>query len=227
MIDTTVTALGNVTDDIMMLNGQPGIGILLPLQNAVDERFSGFLPYDEAKPYLQFAPRLDKLTFGKSLLWLCSGSFFARTSVMAPLATLPWPEINALEHADWAQEIFLPLVAQQNGLLCSFALPWQDLMREYWNAREYVSRFAGIFETPNKKGADMIEFRMKGIRDFYLERRYQMTLQQAFAAKLSFKQKLWIILQLLLSPAAFERLQKLLHGGQLPTPPPQPEDGLD
>ena len=146
---------------------------------------------------------------------------------MAPLATLPWAEINALEHADWAQEIFLPLVAQQSSLLCGFALPWQDLMREYWNAREYVSRFAGIFETPNKKGADMIEFRMKGIRDFYLERRYQMTLQQAFAAKLSFKQKLWIILQLLLSPAAFERLQKLLHGGQLPTPPPPPLDGLD
>lgn len=227
MIDTTVTALGNVTDDIMMLNEQPGIGILLPLQNAVDERFSGFLPYDEAKPYLQFTPRFDQLTFGKPLMWLCSGSFFARTSVMAPLATLPWAEINKLEHADWAQEIFLPLVAQQSGLLCGFALPWQDLMREYWNVREYVSRFAGIFETPNKKGADMIEFRMKGIRDFYLERRYQMTLQQAFAAKLGFKQKLWIILQLLLSPAAFERLQKLLHGGQLPTPPPPPEDGLD
>jgi len=227
MIDTTVTALGNVTHNITMLNEQPGIGILLPLQNAVDERFSGFLPYDEAKPYLQLAPQLDELTFGKPLLWLCSGSFFARTSVMTPLATLPWAEINKLEHADWAQEIFLPLVAQQSGLLCGFALPWQDLMREYWNEKEYVERFVSIFETPNKKEADMVEFRMKEIRNFYLERRYQMTLQQAFAAKLGFKQKLWIILQLLLSPAAFERLQRLLHGGQLPTPPPPPEDGLD
>ncbi|MPM63527.1 hypothetical protein SDC9_110407 [bioreactor metagenome] len=227
MIDTTVTALGNVTHNITMLNEQPGIGILLPLQNAVDERFSGFLPYDEAKPYLQLAPQLDELTFGKPLLWLCSGSFFARTSVMTPLATLPWAEINKLEHADWAQEIFLPLVAQQSGLLCGFALPWQDLMREYWNEKEYVERFVSIFETPNKKEADMVEFRMKEIRNFYLERRYQMTLQQAFAAKLGFKQKLWIILQLLLSPAAFERLQRLLHGGQLPTPPPPLEDGLD
>lgn len=227
IVDSTVAALGNLNADLAMLHEQPGIGVLLPPQDMVGDGFDGFLPYDEAKPYLQFAPQLDQLTFGKPLLWLCSGSFFARTSVMAPLATLPWAEINALEHADWAQEIFLPLVAQQSSLLCGFALPWQDLMREYWNAREYVSRFAGIFETPNKKGADMIEFRMKGIRDFYLERRYQMTLQQAFAAKLSFKQKLWIILQLLLSPAAFERLQKLLHGGQLPTPPPPPLDGLD
>ncbi len=227
IVDSTIAALGNLNADLVMLHEQPGIGVLLPPQDMVGDGFDGFLPYDEAKPYLQFAPQLDKLTFGKPLLWLCSGSFFARTSVMAPLAILPWAEINVLEHADWAQEIFLPLVAQQSGLLCGFALPWQDLMREYWNAREYVSRFASIFETPYKKGADMIEFRMKGIRDFYLERRYQMTLQQAFAAKLGFKQKLWIILQLLLSPAAFERLQKLLHGGQLPTPPPPPEDGLD
>ena len=227
IVDSTISSLGDLRDNLTILHEQPGIGIVLPLQGTSGEGFSGFLPYAEAKPYLQLAPQLDELTFGKPLLWPCSGSFFARTSVMAPLTTLPWAEINALEYAGWAQEIFLPLVAQQSGLLCGFALPWQDLMREYWNTREYVKRFVSVFEIQDKKRPDLVEFRMKSIRDFYLERRYQMTLQQAFAAKLGFKQKLWIILQLLLSPAAFERLQRLLHGGQLPTPPPPPEDGLD
>ena len=68
---------------------------------------------------------------------------------------------------------------------------------------------------------------MQWIKDFYDERRYQMTLEQAFKAKLSFKQKLWIISQLLLSPQAFERLQRLLHRGKLPPAHPQPKDPLD
>ena len=61
--------------------------------------------------------------------------------------------------------------------------------------------------------------------DFYYERRYQMTLEQAFAAPLTAKQKLWICLQILLKPTTFQKLHRLL--GRKGEAPPLPADPLD
>lgn len=63
-----------------------------------------------------------------------------------------------------------------------------------------------IFETQKRNDITSMTFHMQGIQDFYEGRRYQMTLEQAFHAKLGFKQKLWIILQLLIPPKAFARI---------------------
>lgn len=86
-------------------------------------------------------------------------------------------------------------------------------------------RFARIFRTPNKQKPDTIEYRMKGIRDFYEERRYQLTIEEV--AQKSFKQKLGFVLQILFSQATLQRLRKFLHGGKLPPDLPPPQDLMD
>ena len=79
--------------------------------------------------------------------------------------------------------------------------------------------------TPNNHRADKILFRMKAIRDFYLERRYQMTLEQAFCAPLTLRQKIWICLQILLKPETFEMFRGLFGKNARQTE--FPEDPLD
>ena len=82
-----------------------------------------------------------------------------------------------------------------------------------------------LWMTPNKSRYDQILFRMKAILDFYHERRYQMTLEQAFHADLTFKQKAWICLQILLKPETFEKLHRRFGHAGPPAAPPH--DDLD
>ncbi len=226
---TALNALGDAGRDLAMLRQLSGAGMLAPVPDRSDEFFCGAIPTEEltALPQAVRGTPLDALLLGERLERFPGNAFFSSTELLAPLAELPWKDEAFCGGCGGAAEFLLPLAAQLAGRLCGFVLPWEDAVRELWNAREYAGRFARIFRTPNKQKPDLIEYRMQWIKDFYDERRYQMTLEQAFKAKLSFKQKLWIISQLLLSPQAFERLQRLLHRGKLPPAHPQPKDPLD
>ena len=87
------------------------------------------------------------------------------------------------------------------------SLPWRDAARALWNARETQDRFSVIFETPRHRRVDLLEHRMRYVMDFYDERHDQMTLEQAFAARLGLRQKLWILARLFF-PRLFDRLHR-------------------
>lgn len=226
---TALAALGDAAKDMAMLRQLSGTGILVPAPDRSGDAFCGAVPLKELNGLTDAlcGTPLKTLLLGKQLEWFPGNAFFAFTQLLAPLAALPWEKETFSGSPCITAEFLLPLTAQYGERLCGFALPWKDAVREFWNTREQLLRVTEIFSTASKKRADLIEYRMRGIKDFYDERRYQMTLEQAFKAKLGFKQKLWIIVQLLLSPQAFERLQRLLHGGKLPPAPPHPQDPLD
>lgn len=73
----TNSSLGDLRDDLTMLHEQPGIGIICLCKGLQVKGLVAFCPMRaEAKPYLQLAPQLDQLTFGKPSLWLCSAAAF-------------------------------------------------------------------------------------------------------------------------------------------------------
>ncbi len=156
------------------------------------------------------------------------GVFLARTEAVEGLSRLDW---SVLDEADWFGgayplcETLIPLAAQAAGFLTGWAADAHRAFVALGNRSALMTDVLRLWSTPNKTRYDQIVFRMRGIMDFYQERRFQMTLEQAFAADLTVKQKLWICLRILLSPKAFERLRRLLGRGG--TPAAQPHDDLD
>lgn len=210
--ETIFAALGDVSADIAMLQGLAGAGMLCAWPDSYGENFLSKLPLAEL-PELDALLRqtcLKKLPFGTALLRLPQSAFFCRAELLEGFAELPW---DAIEKANGI-DLILPLFAQSKGLLCGFALPWQTAARELWNAREQLDRLAQAGREAGLNRLDLIEFRMQGIVDFYNERRYSMTLEQAYTMPLGLKDKLFIILRLLLKPQTFAKLYRLLHHGQ-------------
>lgn len=231
LIRTGVAALGDPLADLAMLDSLPGVKVLLPVPDMAGEGFCDRTPLAELPQLAALLQAeggpLAGLPLGGALWRLPGSAFFARPATLQPLAALDWGQPPLSGGEDAGAEYLLPLAAQRAGGLCGFSAPWADAVRELWNAREQLRQMNAIFATPAKKRPALVFFRMRGVLKTYQERRFQMTLEQAFAAKLSFRQKLWIILQLLLPPAAFRGLRRLLYGGKLPPAPPPPRDELD
>lgn len=143
------------------------------------------------------------------------GMFFARKSAIAPLCRYPFTE-STFSGIYPAWEYLVPLAVQSSGCLvataCSVITAYSCLANETALLREITAQWT----TPGKPRYDQMRFRMQAILDFYHERRHQMTLEQAFRAKLTLKQKLWICAQIFLKPETFARLHK---GGAAVEPP--------
>lgn len=165
----------------------------------------------------------------KAPLRLFGGAFFARTGAVRRLAQMNFePQRDLLfDPQDPAAEYLPALCCQAEGLLCAFAAPYEAVCQLLFNRKAQQDELVSLLATPNKCRADQLRFRLSGILQFYYERRHSMTLEQAYAAKLSAKEKLWIILRLLLSEKSFSRLYKLCHGGRPLAEPDYPPDLLD
>lgn len=139
-------------------------------------------------------------------LALRGSMFFARTQALAPLARFAFCKSDCRGNYP-AEEFLPPLAAQAGGYLTAFSCRAHTAFNLLANESNLLTEYNELWATPIRRGPDTVIFRMKAIRDFYYERRFQMTLQQAFAAKLSLKQKLWITLQIWLKPETFARLR--------------------
>lgn len=202
-------ALGDPDEDLRLLGALPGVGLLVPAGDCVDDDLCTLIRADELEglaPLLESGP-LAGLPAGDRLRRLPGNAFFARTGLLRPLAQLSWADPALAAPGAPLAEVLLPLAAQRAGQLYGVSLPWADAARELWNARETQDRFGVIFETPLHRRADLLEHRMRHVMDFYAERWDQMTLEQAFAARLGLKQKLWILARLFF-PRLFDRLHR-------------------
>lgn len=149
------------------------------------------------------------------------GMFFARREALAPLAKFKFAaEDFEGEYPAW--EYLAPLAAHGAGLLIGYSARYAELGRLLTNVSAMLTQTEEVWQTKNNRTFDRVLFRMKAIRDFYYERRFQMTLEQAFQADLTWKQKLWICLQIILKPETFRKL----HPGT-GEEPAHPEDVLD
>ena len=149
------------------------------------------------------------------------GMFFARREALAPLAKFKFAaEDFAGEYPAW--EYLAPLAVHGAGLLIGYSARYAELGRLLTNVSAMLTQTEEVWQTKNNRTFDRVLFRMKAIRDFYYERRFQMTLEQAFEADLTWKQKLWICLQIILKPETFRKL----HPGT-GEEPAHPEDVLD
>ncbi len=141
--------------------------------------------------------------------------FFARTAVLKAMVGFDFGGELA-KGLYPAGDYLPPIFAQASGYLTGFACTTEQAFLQMENRDAILRDFVTMWRTDNMMTVDKISFRMRGILDFYHERRHHMTLEQAFAAKLTFKQKLWIIAQLLLKPETFKRLR----GNRQEAPPP-------
>lgn len=140
------------------------------------------------------------------------GLFFAKTQV---LSALDLPQ-NAMEGVYPLWDFVPPLMAQKNGCLTVFSTSHTKAVNEWLNKSVMMEEIEAFWATKNKTRYDEIKFRMKAMFDFYYERRYHMTLQQAFEAPLTLKQKIWICLQIFMKPKTFQNLKKLFGGKEKP-----------
>ena len=153
-------------------------------------------------------------------LALRGSAFFARTQAVEPLTHFAF-ERWMFEGEYPACEFLVPLAAQSRGFLTAFSASPQQAFVCMENRGALLREMTAKWATPRMVRSDQVLFRMQAILDFYYERRYHMTLEQAFAAPLTFKQKLWICLQILLKPETFAKLHKAKEA------PPPPKDELE
>ena len=210
-----------------LLHKDANVGLILPLMPSHQETLTLGLNLPEAADRLTEVLRSTgvQVPVGTGAgIASRGGMFFARTAALAPLAGAVLPdELFTGLYPDWE---FVPaLAAQGAGKLTAFAALPEQAFNELLNKNSMLEEIERLWATPRKMRFDLIEFRMKGIQDFYYERRYQMTLQQAFSAPLTAKQKLWICLQILMKPETFQTLRRLLHKRDEPAVPPR--DDLD
>ena len=151
------------------------------------------------------------------------GMFFARTDALAPLADYPFTEETfAGLYPAW--EYLVPLAAQSKGYFTARACTSLTAYTLLANQYAMLQEIQALWTTPDKMRYDQMLFRMRAILDFYKERRYQMTLEQAFHADLTFKQKMWICAQIILKPKTFAWLHAKFSQK---VAAPLPKDALD
>lgn len=147
------------------------------------------------------------------------GMFFARVEAVRPLASFPFADIH-FEGTYPAWEYLVPLAVQSSGYLTVTSCTREQAYVAMSNHLTLLRDMTAKWVTPRMTRCDQLLFRQQGILDFYQERRFQMTLEQAFSAKLTLKQKIWICAQIFLKPETFAKL----HKGKTEQPTPPPDD---
>lgn len=201
------------------MQNDENIGLIVPLSPSHQETLTIGLNLPRHENELRKMG--TEAPLGKWAIASRGGMFFARTDALSALS-LPQ---NAMEGTYPLWDFVPPLWAQKNGFLTVFSATHAQAVNEWFNKSGMLEEIQSLWATKGKTRYDQIEFRMKAILDFYYERRYHMTLQQAFEGPLTLKQKVWICLQIFMKPKTFERLHKLLGGKEKPAQ--QPHDDLD
>ena len=204
---------------VAALRQDANVGLLMPLMPSHQEALTIGINLKNQSGLLQQAGL--RVPMGPCGVAARGGMFFARTAALSSLAV----EGSLFEGLYPAWEFVPPLLAQQNGYMTAFVSTARRMAAELLNKDSMLSEIERMWATPRKTRYDQLTFRMQAILDFYYDRRYQMTLEQAFQAPLTAKQKLWICLQILLKPSVFEKLRAVL--GRRQEPRTVPEDDLD
>jgi hypothetical protein len=212
-----------------LLRQRPWFGAVLPLPPVHQETLSAGQNWPAAAAALEqglaaAGIRVPVKTDLAGLAGLAArGSlFYARTEAVAPLHAFPFSE-ELFAGLYPAAEYLVPLAVQSTGSLIAFAAGAQRMQAGLAVRSALLDAVLHRWATPAMVRSDQVLFRMDGILDFYEERHDQMTLEQAFHAKLTARQKLWICLQILLKPETFARLHRLTgHGSAGPQPDPKP-----
>ena len=92
------------------------------------------------------------------------------------------------------------------GFLIRYSAEYAEMARLLANVSALFTKTNQLCQNKNNRTFDRVIFRMEAIRDFYYERGFQMTLEQAFLADITWKQKLWICLQIILKLETFRKL---------------------
>ncbi len=206
---------------LALLNQHPALGLLVPPTPLHQENLSLGLNWprvaSELKPNLEAAGFHLPLGEDGPGFALRGGMFFARLAAVAPLARFAYEEGHFTgEYPGF--EYLPPLAAQSGGWLTATACRFETAANLWENSRVLLRDMTAKWATARMRRSDQLLFRQQAILDFYHERRHQMTLEQAFAAKLSMRQKIWICLQILVKPETFEKWHKTNEN--LPALPP-------
>ena len=224
-LDMAVESLA-ASDCGAFLEAHPAYGLVVPPVGSHQECLSMGLNWPKVSKKLKgrLAAAGLRIPLGEKHAGLAvrGGMFFARTAALAPLAGFSLRKSDSRGNYP-AEEFLPPLAAQAAGYLTAFSCREHTAFNLLANQANLLTEYNELWATPVRRSPDTVLFRMEAIRDFYYERRFQMTLEQAFAAKLSFKQKLWITLQIWLKPETFARLRG--KRGQQETE--EPSDLLD
>ncbi|MEG2833073.1 MAG: rhamnan synthesis F family protein [Ruthenibacterium sp.] len=206
-----------------LLAGREDIGVLLPPPPTHQECRSLGINWPQVAPAIKGALHTAgiEVPLGETRSGTASrgGMFFARIDALMPLARYPFTE-ECFAGMYPAYEYLVPLAAQSKGYLTARMCTPHTAYTLLANQNVMIQEISALWATPRKVRYDQIVFRMRAILDFYHERRYQMTLEQAFNADLTFKQKMWICAQIFLKPKTFARLHtKLKKENNVQTPP--------
>ncbi len=197
-----------------LLAAREDIGVLVPPAPRHQENFTLGANWEEALPAIW--ETLDKagmrvpLSTENAGLVARGGMFCAKTAALAPFSNAPLgTALFAGLYPVW--DYMIPLAAQAAGFLTACAASRQALATLYANQSAMMKEVVALWH-----GRDILRFQqmmheMHGVRDFYTERRYQMTLEQAFYGNLKGREKLWVTLNLWLSPDKHPRLRRFLR----------------
>ena len=214
---TAFNSIGNVSANIEMITSNTGIGVICPVLSATGDNFSRLTDIGECEDIANRVKNGDfgNVELGKTFMKLQIDSFFVAASELAFIQKAC--SVFAADGIEYNQiDYILPLCCAGQGKLVAFAIDWKDAVRCMWNTKEQLDTYTTLFSTKTKKCEGIVGFRAQGIVDFYNEKRYSSTLEDVFKAKLTIKQKIWIIIQIILSEKQFNNLYKLTHKGSLP-----------
>ena len=210
-------SLGNVGSDIEMLNSSTGIGALCPVLSSTGDNFTRLTNVKECSELAGCvaAGCFGDVAVGKYFMKVPIDAFFVAASDLALIqaACSAFGE-DGIDYKDI--DYILPLCCAGQNKLLAFSLKWKDAVRCMWNAKEQLDTYTTLFSTKTKKCEGILAFRSQGIIDFYNDKRFSTTLDEVFSAKLTLKQKTWIILQIIISEQLFDKLYKMTHKGRYP-----------
>ncbi len=122
---------------------------------------------------------------------------------------------------------FVESACKKANVLTSFSVTKPFAENMMMSARYMMDGFSDVWATPYKRTYPKLVYRMQAVLDFFNERRYKMTVEQAIMGNLSFKEKMWITLQLFLKPKTFEKVRNFFAGGKPPAEEVHERDNID
>ncbi len=206
-----------------ILNKNPQFGLLVPPQNYHQEVFFGGTNWSDVKNTVE--KRLIEQNMNFPLcerdisLAVRGNMFFADSKILEKLKGFVFDD-ELCDGLQPASEYILPIAAQSAGYMTGIATTASHAFLQMAYRGELLNRFSHMSSSKTLRTFHGAEHRMNSIINFYNERRFQMTLHQAYAGNLKFKDKLFIVAQLFIKPETFKKLRRGKEE-------PQPIDLLD
>lgn len=192
----------NVAYNVKILKENEIFGVLTDFSSYAGKNYYKSFEWKECYQKISgiFKAQGFNFPFGPEIPTVCNGGMFFAKTAAVKLSISLYEQLNDLLKDKFnlkTKDIIIPLVAQSNLYLTALVFTGENMATDLLNMDEAYRNVKRLSQEEGDYGYDIFMDHLRNKVDHYNKHHNHMTINQAFAAKLSLKQKFYIIYHLI------------------------------